>query len=569
MFRKNPMVNFIYIPEEYRTQEMYERIVYLSNDVTILDNVPSKFRSRRIYEIVFWKNPRKFFALVPDKFKTKEMCDVVLKIDFNSFFSSIPDEYKTQEDCNRFFDIDPLNNIWKIPLHFRTKDMLLKVIDLDDNLFGIIEFPKNVMTKEVYELIFDRIDSFKAIEVIPEQYISQEMCDKLFNIDYIRAFKIIPDRYITKRMCIHLIDNITSANEIGLFIKKFNNQEIFDYMFDKNYKKYFKYIPNEFRSKRMYLCLLKNNVYKYSKIVPMELYDDEDIIDVVCSGLKKLIDKNITTPADSKLCLYVIKLYPSLIRALNRHYVDNIIINDIYYIISEHGTLEYIAKKYDVSIYYIEDLVEKIRDIDINKYNFIKKILEDNRLNYFTNMLNDIANLGEIILSLGEIVNYELDSEQKIKFAYLFYKYCNHSLEEIYNFDYKKYSYEYLNDINFFFTKCLKYNHIFNSDDYVEDQNIIEFNNGWLKKYSRNKFFNIKKGVPSVEHRYGKDRDLLTFDIEENIIDRLKAESIPLNSYIVQRAFREYFNGNFEAFISKFNDYDILSIKLKKRSRKM
>ena len=95
------------------------------------------------------------------------------------------------------------------------------------------------MTKETYKMVFDKIDSFKAFELIPEQYISQEMCDRLFNIDYISAFKIIPDRYITKRMCIYVLDNLTSISEMGLFVKRFKNQEIFDYMFDKNYKKYF------------------------------------------------------------------------------------------------------------------------------------------------------------------------------------------------------------------------------------------------------------------------------------------------------------------------------------------
>lgn len=569
MFRRNPIVNFIHIPEEYRTQEMYERIAYLSKDITILDNIPSKFRNKRIYEILFWKNPKKFFTLVPDKFKTREMCDIVLKIDFDSFFSTIPDEYKTQEECNRFFDIDPLKNIWKIPLNFRTKDMLLKIIDLDDNLFGIIKFPKNVMTKETYKMVFDKIDSFKAFELIPEQYISQEMCDRLFNIDYISAFKIIPDRYITKRMCIYVLDNLTSISEMGLFVKRFKNQEIFDYMFDKNYKKYFKYIPSEFRNKRMYLHLLKNNVYKYSKIVPMELYDDIDVIDIVCSELKKIIDKNITIPADSELCLNVIKLYPSLIKVLEQQYMDNIIIGDIYSIINEHGTLEFIANKYDVSIYYIENLVEKIKNIDIDKYNIIKKILEDNRINYLANMLNDITNLGEIILSLGDIVNYELNAEQKIKFAYLFYKFCNNSLEEIYYFDYKKYSYEYLNDINFFFNKCLKYKYIFTSTDYAEEKNIFEFNNSWLKKYNRNSFFKIKEGIPSIEHKYGKEGKLLTFDIEIDIISRLKNECIPLNSYIVQCSFKEYFNNNLDGFIAVIKSYDCLMKNSKKRIRKI
>lgn len=568
MFRKNPMFNFFYIPEEYRTQEMYERIVYLSDDITIINEFPPKFLNKRIYEIIFWKNPRKHFSLIPNKFKTKEMCDIVLKIDFEGFFESIPDGFMTQDDCNRFFDIAPINNIWKIPFEYRTKDMLFKIVELNENLFGNVSFPKSVMTKETYELLFDRIDPFKIFEFVPTQYISQVMCDKLYDIDHKRALKVIPESFLTKRMYIYIIDNINELSEFQYIFGKINCQDFFDILFDKDYKKYFKYIPNKFRTKRMYIDLLSRDVCKYSNIVPEELYD-EDIYNIVSSGLKKLIDKNMTISNPPQLCLKVIDTIPSLIKVLKQGDMDKIIINDIFSLVQKFGTLEYIAKKYDVSIYYVQSLVEGIKDINIESYNIIKRKLEDNRKLYFSNMINDIYNLGEIISLLGEIRNNQLNSEQKIMFTYLFYKHCNYNLEDIYEFDYEKYSYQYLNNINFLFVNCLKYNIIFDGSCDNEEINNIKNNNSWLRKYNRNLFFKLQKETPSIEYRYGKNQELLTFDIEKTIINKLSSEGIPLNNYIVQCAFREYFDGNLDGFIAKIKSYDHLGKPLKKRLRKI
>ena len=59
-----------------------------------------------------------------------------------------------------------------------------------------------------------------------------------------------------------------------------------------------------------------------------------------------------------------------------------------------------------------------------------------------------------------------------------------------------------------------------------------------------------------MEHRYGKNGDLLTLKIEEKIINVLKSEGIPLNEIIVTNAFKEYFNGNLALYVEKLKGYD-------------
>jgi hypothetical protein len=175
-------------------------------------------------------------------------------------------------------------------------------------------------------------------------------------------------------------------------------------------------------------------------------------------------------------------------------------------------------------------------------------------------MQSDVSNLDIIIGMLGDIKGNKLDMEQKIKFAYLNMKYINNSLEEIYNFNYNKYSGRDYSKVDGFFKRILKYNYVFGKDrdiSTIPEVKTILFNNGWLKKYDRNKFFSIKDGNITMERRYGKDSKLLTLEIEKEIISELVINNIPLNDMVVQGAFREYFNGRLDEYVKKFIGYDI------------
>lgn len=81
-------------------------------------------------------------------------------------------------------------------------------------------------------------------------------------------------------------------------------------------------------------------------------------------------------------------------------------------------------------------------------------------------------------------------------------------------------------------------------------------------------FFAIKNGVCTAVYRYGKDGKLLSLEIEEYIIKRLKEDRIPLNNVIVKGAFREFFNYNLEEYILQLQSYDNLYNGFKKKIKK-
>ena len=137
-------------------------------------------------------------------------------------------------------------------------------------------------------------------------------------------------------------------------------------------------------------------------------------------------------------------------------------------------------------------------------------------------------------------------------------------MEEIYSFNFSKYTNVDYSNVTRFFNRVLKYNFIRSDVATVPEKKTIQFNNGWLRNYDRKRFFAIKKGVPTMERRYGKDSELLTFEIEEKIINVLKSGGIPLSEVIVITAFKEYFNGNLAMYVEKLKRYDALYVDAKK-----
>ena len=209
-----------------------------------------------------------------------------------------------------------------------------------------------------------------------------------------------------------------------------------------------------------------------------------------------------------------------------------------------------------IDVSYVNIILEKIKLDDISSYTAIKNVLDMNQRSHFFNMINDVKILSIIIESLGKIDVKGLNIEQKLRFTYLCNKYLSYDLEDIYSFDYSKYINEDMSIVTKFFNRVLKYNFIRNGNATIPEKKTIQFNNSWLRKYNRNKFFAIKNGNYTMEHRYGKNGDLLTLDIEEKIVNVLRTEGIPLNEIIVTNAFKEYFNDNLVLYIEKLKGYD-------------
>ena len=126
------------------------------------------------------------------------------------------------------------------------------------------------------------------------------------------------------------------------------------------------------------------------------------------------------------------------------------------------------------------------------------------------------------------------------------------------NFNYKKYDNKYAKILDKFFKIVLKYNYL--TDDYtlIPEKKTILFNNSWLNKYDRDKFFGIKNNVPTILHKFGKNETVLTLEIEQGIINILKENDIPLIDIIVKHAFREYFSGTLSEYITKTKEYDTI-----------
>ena len=530
--------------------------------------IPSKYKTQRMFETLFEINPGKYFEDIPLKFITQYMCDIMLELDIGRYFFVVPDSFKTQEVYDSFLELNPRVNFKYIPDEFKSEKIWKIMFDVDP-VYYFKFIPEKYITPEMLVKMFYFFPKI-FFDLIPYEFKTQEVYDKYFTIDPVLNINKIPVKFRTQEMFFELFKTNHYLLNVIEFDENVMTQALFDKLFEFNSVDFFDLIPIKFRTEEMYKFMLKKDVYKYSKLVPKELYS-ESIFEIVAIELKKLINNEITISSDSDLCLMVVRLYPSLVKVFEVRTIDDIIFNDIYLMCSEGGTVENIARKYNVSVYYINRLIEKIKDIDPVMYIFIKNKLEQNKKTWLANMQNDVLNLGQIILSLNIEPGF-MNTEQKIKFVYLYRRYVINSLNDIYNFNYRKYcksASEYFECIDNFFKNFIRsgYLSVNNSDFPIQEG--IALNNSWLSKYDRSEFFQFRNGVCTAEYRYGKNEELLTLEIEEYVINLLKKESIPLNDLIVRCAFREYFDGTFNEYILKLQSYDGTYKSSKKKIKNM
>lgn len=545
-----------YIPFEYRTREMFE---YYIKDCASRVRVSI---SKAINERDWGSNSMylNFLVIVPREYLTQKIFDEMFELN-PLLFVAFPDKFKTTLMCNKIFEIYGDRMIYFIPKRFlyevthktSLKDKTFKEKEdvyyenfKDDPLDRIDYIPLEYRTQRVYDLLF-KTGGMYVIDKIPFENRTQEMWDRVvFNARDISVLKDVPEHFITREMCEYLYNLFSTRTEELCFI------------------------PSKYLSKEMCIDLLNDNIYENLTRLSLDKLDEE-VLSIIVVKLKKMISEGKTLGANRELVKYIVGLYPYLIKAFNKDIVKEIIIEELYSLIVNEGTVENIANKYGISISYIKGVLEDIRDTDVKAYDMIKNILDMNQNKWFYNMQKDVSNLDIIISMLGNIKDNKLDMGQKVKFAYLYIRYIGNSLEEIYNFNYNKYTDKDYRLVDNFFKRVLKYNYIFGVGKditTVPETKTIEFNNSWLRKYDRNRFFSIKDGNATMERRYGKDSKLLTLDIEKEIINELRISNIPLNDMIVQGAFREYFNGRLNDYIKQFIGYDMeFENKRKERGR--
>jgi len=380
---------------------------------------------------------------------------------------------------------------------------------------------------------------------------------KMFEINPNYVLKELPSKFNNQKMMLELY-KINPRVIFESISDLWKTQEMCNEYFKLNRESFEKCVPIGMYNKEMYVELLKRDFIRYSNIIPDNMID-VDTIGIAKIEMDKLIknEEFVERKDLSKLMLMVIKLYPECRKIM---FVDQEekIRNDLYAMINNGGTLEGIAENYSVSVSLVNNILEKIKDEDEASYVAIKDVLEMNQRGYFFNMMRDVNNLSMVINMIGNVDYKGMTLEQKLMFSYLCNKYIYNSFEDIYSFNFSKYTDVDYSNVTKFFNRVLKYNFIRSENATIPERKTIQFNNGWLRNYDRKRFFAIKNGVPTMEHRYGKNSELLTFEIEEKIINVLKSEGIPLSEVIVTTAFKEYFNGNLALYVDKLKGYDAM-----------
>lgn len=531
-----------YLPKKYITEEMYEKYIIdnaKSARVSIyLASVNELHKNREIY-LGFLKN-------VPSKYITKKTYEEIFRLN-PLLFVAFPDDIKTDEMCRRIYDIYGKRVIEFIPISKRWASIY------KDDISG-----KSIdEIKEFYYNLFS-VNPLENIDYIPLEYRNQSVYDKLFDVGGIAILDKIPNEFRTKKMWDSVVFNAKDGSILKEIPDKFISRDMCEYLYAIYGIKALYFIPKRFLTKEMYVKLINDNIYDNLELLSVDLLDEE-ILSIIVVKLKKIIKEGKTINASFEVISTLVNVYPFLIRAFNKEVINKIIIKELYLIKLNGGTIENIAKKYEITVSMINTILESLRDTDSETYNNIKSILDMNQDKWLFNMQNDIYNL-DIIINLVNIDNSnKLNIIQKTKFAYLYFKYINNSLDDIYNFNYKKYSKINCLVIDKFFRDILRYNYLSNDGNDVGtmlDSDMIKPNNSWLNSYDRNKFFAIKNDKITMEHRYGKSEQLLTLEIEQKVIDELTKNGIPLNDTIVQVAFREYFNNNLDGYIEQFRVYD-------------
>lgn len=610
LFNINPEYSLKFIPKLYHSQEMY-RIIYASDPVKYFNNLPKQYKNQEMCNEYFLKYPSKCFEFIPIEFKTQDMCNRYFEFDHRNNFKVVPIRFRTKDMCEKFLATNPTDREkFLIPDEFKTYDIWKLAVSKTDNWKIIFRIPDGMLSQELCDMIFEmnQVESFfhipnrfksssmclkaslnasdsEILKHIPSEKITQDICDIVFDKDNVLAFYRIPDIFKTEVMCVIAAMSFDDINILKKIPRNILNQRICDIVFERYYEKCFVDIPEEFRTRDMYIYLLKENFVKYIDCVPEKVHDS-DLYAIAMLELKKLMEQRKTINTDSFLCRNVIQLYPYLIKALSRGKRDEIINEDLYALTINGGTISGIALKYELDIDTVRNVLERMKENNLEMYTSIKKVLDSNQKKFYVGMMLDIKKLGMIISSLGSLNGQTLSAEQKIKFSYLCHKCIYNPLEEIYSYN-KRHNIDTDNNINneekneymmlskkinVFFRRFLKYNFVICDGVTIIDipeRNTIIFNNSWLKRYDREKFFAIRDGVPTAEKRYGKNASLLTFEIEEYVISELNRFDIPLIDVIVQGAFREYFNGNLDGYLSKFQEYNelIIDINGKRKDR--
>ena len=603
--------NIKYIPNEYKSREMCNNIFEI-DPIGMWKYIPDHFKTKKMCQIIF--ELTKDISLIPSKLRTKEMWNKYFII--CNDISKIPPTNQTQEMWNTIFYSNPVENWDKIPMLYKTQELCDKIFALTHDISLIPEYrytpsmleyllkqnglelskiPKKYWNKNLYGYLF-KCD-YRNIRIIPTRFITKEMCDYALSKDFANMWKYIPIRYRKEAPqekydklfeLTHDISKIPSKNQtqemwnvvfklngcnINIIPIDWRTSEMID-LFNKMYVQYdnrikeqteyyyllnnnpvlcFEKCPPYLRTRGLYSKLIQIDVSKYIQYVPDE-YCDEEMIDLTYNEISKLFNKKTKINNDSLLLRLTLKKYPTILKVMGYDILYKTIVDSLLLMVQNGGTLEYISKKYGISTYRINAIINSLELKDKEKYQLIKDKLKENAELWLQRMEHDCSNLCKIIDSLGEVDNSFLSIDKKIKFSYLYYKNIYNSLENIYDYAKKYENSNWSSTIVNFLDKVFKYDKIKNDLTSLEAYDSYIFNNSWINRFNKKKFLKYNNGILIYSYMYNGFN--ITENVVDNIIKVLVQEKIPLTSIIVQVALKEYFNNRLDKYIEYLHSFD-------------
>lgn len=511
--------NFKYISESNRTPALYRQLSkysfedYLTYVVNYRD-IPDEYRNKQTCVALFYGNIDYYVSQIPDEYKSVELCEMLVKKDFNKYFKIVPEDCRTIAMYEEYVSLDPAYHINKVPETKRSQKM--------------------------YDMYFDyTLDN--GFENIPKLYRSKRMYHRLIMMDtpYRELYiKTMPKEYIDNRIAIFLL---------------------------KKDFKFFKMLPNDIKNEQLYLDLFEEDINKYLGLLPKKYYTDE-MIEAICNKLKGLDEiKKITI--DTPVIDLIISKHPELLSKFSDKIIKRMIEHELYGIINNDDSITTIKNKYHINDFVLKSVLKLIKNENIETYDVLNRVINEEKREYYDKVNQNIEIMDTIITSLGPVTRRTLTADKKIKFVYLTNKYLDFSLEELYSLNYNNEAINYNRKFNSFMENVLDYGAYAVRNNILVKIYGISFNNPWLKKFDFNKFFDIRDGKAHSVYKYGKDEKELTLDIANNILAILNEAEIPLNSLIVNLAFRNYFKGTLEDYIKELHSYDLIfnDVKIKKK----
>ena len=524
------------IPMQYRSTRIYKKL-FEAHIITDLKKIPKILRTPSMYKSLSKRNFNEYLVSVVEEFfpNSRELTAEEIISNIDLYINRIPNEYKSVELCEMLINKDFQKYFKVIPEECRTTWMYEEYVKLNPQY--IENVPVEKRNEKMYSYLFDTgFDNY--FDMIPEKYRTKEMYHKLLHINHTAYFPRTPIEYLDEDICAYLIGlNVT----------------------------YLDLIPEGKKTEGLYLNLIKKDAIRFLKYIPSKYFNDEFITKV--ANIIALRQGNRKFVEELEINDLLIKNNPKLLKHFSSKIINRVIKDELCNLIISNGDITDLKEKYGLSNKSIISVLNDIKENDINLHNNIQDYLNTSSKRKNNTIRTDINNLEKIIKSFNKLSRHKLTTDDKIKLGYLIGKYIKTPLEIIYSYN-NSYSRVDANDtVNNFIEYVLDYSVIIDKYEGISNAMKITYNNGWLKQFDFNEFFNIKDGRATSVYKYGLKEEVLTFDIAHDIINRLVAEEIPLNYLVVTVAFRRYYKGELDQYIKELHEYDNVIIKTKRKER--